>query len=37
MEDVAVLVGFPEYSAFYRAFKSEYGISPMQYKKLIFS
>ncbi|MBQ6811563.1 MAG: helix-turn-helix transcriptional regulator [Agathobacter sp.] len=36
MEDVAILVGFQEYSAFYRAFKSEYGISPMQYKKLIY-
>ena len=37
MEDIALLVGFQEYSAFYRAFKSEYGISPMQYKKMIFS
>ena len=36
MEDVALSVGFQEYSAFYRAFKSEYGISPMQYKKMIF-
>jgi len=37
MEEVSILVGFQEYSAFYRAFKSEYGISPMQYKKLVFS
>lgn len=37
MEDVAFTVGFQEYSAFYRAFKSEYGISPMQYKKLVFN
>lgn len=36
MEDVALAVGFQEYSAFYRAFKAEYGIAPMQYKKLVF-
>lgn len=36
MEDIALAVGFQEYSAFYRAFKNEYGISPMQYKKLVF-
>ena len=37
MEDVALAVGFQEYSAFYRAFKAEYGISPMKYKKLVFN
>lgn len=34
MEDVALRVGFPDYSTFYRAFKKEYGISPRQYRKL---
>lgn len=35
MEDIALTCGFCDYSAFYRAFKKEYGISPREYKKLI--
>jgi AraC-like DNA-binding protein len=35
MEDVSEQVGFADYSAFYRAFKKEYGISPAQYRKLV--
>lgn len=35
MEEVAFTCGFCDYSAFYRAFKKEYGISPREYKKLI--
>ncbi len=35
MEEIGVCVGFPEYSAFYRAFKGEYGISPMQYRRML--
>lgn len=35
MEDAALDCGFCDYSAFYRAFKKEYGISPMEYRKLI--
>ncbi len=35
MEEISHSVGYPEYSAFYRAFKSEYGISPIQYRQLI--
>jgi AraC-like DNA-binding protein len=35
MEEISLAVGFQEYSAFYRAFKAEYGISPMQYRKMI--
>ena len=35
MEEVGLRVGFQEYSAFYRAFKTEYGISPMQYRKML--
>ena len=34
LEDVSQQVGFSDYSAFYRAFKKEYGISPVQYRKL---
>lgn len=34
LEQVATRVGFSDYSAFYRAFKQEYGISPRQYKNL---
>lgn len=34
LEQVAVRVGFSDYSAFYRAFKQEYGISPRQYRTL---
>ena len=35
MEEVALTCGFCDYSAFYRAFKKEYGISPREYKKLV--
>ncbi len=34
LETVAEQVGFTDYSAFYRAFKQEYGISPRQFRKL---
>ena len=34
LETVAEQVGFSDYSAFYRAFKQEYGISPRQYRSL---
>ena len=34
MEQVAELVGFSDYSSFFRAFKREFGISPRQYRKL---
>lgn len=34
LESVATQVGFSDYSAFYRAFKHEYGISPRQYRNL---
>lgn len=33
LERVAELTGFTDYSAFYRAFKQEYGISPRQFRK----
>lgn len=32
LESIAEAVGFMDYSAFYRAFKQEYGISPRQYR-----
>ena len=32
LEAIAEAVGFMDYSAFYRAFKQEYGISPRQYR-----
>ena len=35
MEEAALACGFCDYSAFYRAFKKEYGISPREYKKLV--
>ena len=34
LEQVAIRVGFSDYSAFYRAFRQEYGISPRQYRSL---
>ena len=34
MDQVSIAVGFQDYSTFYRAFKSEYGISPAQYRKM---
>lgn len=34
LENVGQLVGFPDYSTFYRAFKKQFGISPRQYRKL---
>lgn len=33
MEKIAARVGFSDYSAFYRAFKQEFGVSPRQYSK----
>ena len=35
MEEAALSCGFCDYSAFYRAFKKEYGISPREYKTLV--
>lgn len=34
MEAISEQVGFSDYSAFFRAFKQEYGISPRQYRKM---
>jgi AraC-like DNA-binding protein len=35
MEEVALSCGFCDYTAFYRALKKEYGISPREYRQLI--
>lgn len=35
LEEVAVQIGFQDYSSFYRAFRQEYGISPRQYRNLM--
>jgi AraC-like DNA-binding protein len=35
MEAISEQVGLADYSAFYRAFKKEYGISPAQYRKML--
>jgi AraC-like DNA-binding protein len=34
MDQISIAVGFQDYSTFYRAFKSEFGISPAQYRKM---
>lgn len=34
IQDACLLCGFTDYSAFYRAFKKEYGVSPREYKEL---
>lgn len=34
LEHVGQMVGFSDYSTFFRAFKNEFGISPRQYRKL---
>ena len=34
LEEVGHLVGFVDYSSFYRAFRQEFGISPRQYRKM---
>lgn len=34
LEEISIKVGFSDYSAFYRAFKQEYGISPTQYRRM---
>ncbi len=33
MEEAAEQAGYSDYSTFFRAFKREYGISPLHYKK----
>lgn len=35
LEQVGQQVGFSDYSAFYRAFKAEYGISPTQFRRIV--
>ncbi len=34
LEEVAVRVGFGDYSTFYRAFRTEYGITPRQFRSM---
>lgn len=34
LEQISQQVGFSDYSSFYRAFKSEYGISPAQFRRI---
>ena len=34
MEEISHMVGFVDYSTFYRAFKQEFGISPRQFSQL---
>ncbi len=33
LEQVSISVGFQDYSSFYRAFKAEYGVSPVHYRR----
>lgn len=35
MEQVSLMVGFSDYSAFYRAFKQHFGIPPTEYRRLV--
>ena len=35
LEEAALSCGFSDYSAFYRALKKEYGMSPREYRKLL--
>lgn len=35
LEKIAEMVGFGDYTTFYKAFKKEYGISPSQYKGMV--
>ncbi len=34
MERIAIRVGFGDYSAFYRAFRQEFGMSPRQFARM---
>lgn len=34
LADVAEKAGFCDYTAFFRAFKQEYGLSPSEYRKI---
>lgn len=35
LDSIPEQIGFSEYSTFYRAFKQEYGLSPMQFRRLL--